>query len=326
MSGAPTRAAVLGAGRLGQAVAGILGAAGVETRLWSRNGASASRVAKKAKGVKAVKTVEAACTDVELVVLAVTAGALREVVAAYGDTARGDHLVLHATRGVEEGFVLPHEIIREETCVRKIGVLGGPLHAGELTSGRALAVVLASRFDEVPAAIRAITDGSPIRVHPSRDVVGVEVAGIISNVTALATGMAGAVGLGETARGVLLTRGLQEASLVGLALGAAPETFAGLAGVGDLIPRKVSSTERHHQVGAAVAEGVPLEEALTQAGGEVEGVVSAEAAVELAAHRGLKLPLVTATHAILHGQAEASAALETVLSLDFDLGRGLGRR
>src|SRR5690606_35793634 len=100
---------------------------------------------------------------------------------------------------------------REETCVRKIGVLGGPLYAPELQSNRPVAAVLASRFDETYEVVRHITANTPVRVHRSRDVVGVEVAGALSNVSALAVGMVEALELGDMARGVVLTQGLIEA-------------------------------------------------------------------------------------------------------------------
>src|SRR5690606_13524989 len=112
-------------------------------------------------------------------------------------------------------------------------------------------------------------------LHPVRDVVGVEVAGAISNVTALAVGMCETLSFGETARGVLLARGLSEATRLGIALGGDPATFGGLAGVGDLIPRRVSSTERHYEVGRRVAAGERVDDVLASMEGCVEGVITA---------------------------------------------------
>ncbi len=320
------RIAILGGGAMGQAVAEILSEAGADTTMWVRRPAARRALAKKRPKVAQAKSVAEAGAEADLVFVAVPAGAFREVVAAFGEAARPDHLLVHATRGVDGHFVLPHQVVREETCVRKIGVLGGPLHARDLVSGHPIAAVLASRFDETLAAVRAAVAGGAVHVHPSHDVVGVEVAGAIANVTALAVGMADQLGLGDTARGVLLTRGLVEASQVGRALGAEATTFAGLAGIGDLIPRRVAATERHHQVGAAVAQGTPLDAALAAAKGEVEGVHTAAAALDVADRLGLELPLAAAVHRILHGEAEAGPTLEAVLQLDLELAAGLRLR
>lgn len=315
--------AVLGGGRLGQAVAEILGHAGATVLLWARRKSARRTLAKKLDRVGIVDSVSEACEPAQLVFFAVPASGFREVAAQFGDSARGDHLVVHGTRGVETGFVLPHQILREETCVRKIGVLGGPLHVRDLRTGRPLATVLASRYDEVCAAVMRMSEGSPVRVHASRDVTGVEVAGVISHVSALAVGMSDALQLGDTARGVLLTRGLVEATRIGIALGADPATFGGLAGVGDLIPRKVASTQRHHQVGAALVAGRTLEDILSEVKSEVEGVVSAQEAVRLGERIGLDLPLIQAIDMVIHGEADARPAIEDVLQLDIDLVAGL---
>lgn len=318
--------AILGGGAMGQAVAEILAATEVDTRMWVRRPAARRSLSKQRPKIAQAKSVAEACGAADMVFVAVPAGGLLEVVAAFGEVARPDHLLVHATRGVDPGFVLPHEVVRRQTCVRKIGVLGGPLHARDLTSGRPIAAVLASRFDETIAAVRGAVAGAKVHIHPSHDVVGVEVAGAVANVTALAVGMADHLGLGDTARGVLLTRGLIEAAEIGRSLGADAATFAGLAGVGDLIPRRVAATERHHQVGAAIAEGTPLDEALAAVKGEVEGVVTAGAACGLAERTGLSLPLATAVHRILAGEAEAGPALEAVLQLDLELAAGLRLR
>jgi glycerol-3-phosphate dehydrogenase (NAD(P)+) len=146
----------------------------------------------------------------------------------------------------------------------------------------------------------------------------VESAGAISNVSALASGMADALELGETAQGMLLARGLAEAQRLGLALGAEPQTFAGAAGVGDLIPRRVTSTDRHREVGARVARGEDLDAVLAATGGPVEGVVTAKAALPEVARLKLKLPLIEGVARILTGEGDPRATLEALLQLDLD--------
>jgi glycerol-3-phosphate dehydrogenase (NAD(P)+) len=306
--------ALIGGGRLAEVMSRLLGASSTPQRVthWARNPDVARAFAERNPHVRACATLADAARDARVVVLAVPAMGLDEVAAAYGEVARGDQIVLHACRGVGEGFRLAHQLIRARTSVRKIVALGGPLHSRELGTGRVLAAVAASRFADGVEAVRAMTAGTPVRVHPTQDVVGVEVATAMSNVWALAAGMCDGLELGDTARGLLLTRGLVEAQRIGLALGAEPATFAGLAGLGDLIPRKVSSTERHHTHGALVAQGK------AEHGPLLEGVVTAEAARALGVSRRLKLPLVDAVGSVLSGARPAREVLEHVLTLDLE--------
>jgi glycerol-3-phosphate dehydrogenase (NAD(P)+) len=333
------RAGVIGGGRMARAVARVLRVAGADVKLWARREEQRAMLAKEIAGLVTTDEIGAATQDADLIFIAVPADAIGEVAHAYGDFARGDQIVLHASRGVAGGFTLPHQLIRANTCVRKIGVLGGPLHANELASGlavadgqsaptsgresiasfRPLAAVLASRFQEVIAELQTLTKGTSVVVHGSKDVIGVEIAGALSNVAAIAAGMSDGLQLGDTPRGVLLTRGLAEAKRLGVALGADAATFAGLAGVGDLIPRRVSSTDRHRVVGAQIASGKPLEEALRAVGGAVEGVLTAREAAVQANKLGLDLPLVRAVDRALSGAVPAREALEEILRLDLEL-------
>jgi glycerol-3-phosphate dehydrogenase (NAD(P)+) len=187
-------------------------------------------------------------------------------------------------------------------------------------------MVVASRYDESAEAVKQLVQGTPVRVHPSRDIVGVEIANAISNVSALAVGMCEELQLGDTSRGILLTHGLSEAAKLGAAFGALPATFAGLAGVGDLIPRNVTSTNRHHEVGRRLAQGLSLEGALQGLHGVVEGVLTAREASREGKRRGIQLALVNAVASIVDGAAKPEAALEAVLQVDLDLGRWLSAR
>lgn len=316
------RTAIIGGGRLALAIARLLAANEFSIRIHARRDDVRAELRNALPGVHVTDDIGTAVTDAEIVFLAVPAPALSEAAEAYGDYATGDQIVLTASRGVGPRFALPHELIRAKTCVRKIGIFGGPLHVREISTGRAIPAVLASQFSEVIAAVRKLAENTPVKIHPSRDLVGVEVAGAISNVTALAAGMATALELGETARGVILTHGLVEARRLGVALGASDSTFTGLAGIGDLIPRNVSSTDRHWLVGARLALGDSIEVALAAADGKhVEGVVTAPEAAAKARALGLSLPLVSAVDRICRGEAEARESLESLLQQDLDLDR-----
>jgi len=313
MTTEPTTVTILGGGTIAGAVCALLDRAGARVRLWARDPAQRERA--KVLGALVHDDVAGALAGSRFVFFAVPGWALPEVAERYGPHARGDHVVVHAARGVAPGFVLPHQAIRAHACVRKIGALGGPLYLEDLGEGRPLVAMLASRYDETFDVVRALVGGSPVRLHTTHDVVGVEVAGAISNVSALAAGLAEGLGLSETDQGVLLTRGLAEASRLGRALGAEAATFSGLAGVGDLIPRRVASTLRHRGAGKALAQSGAA------APRDHEGVVTAREARATAEHLRLDLPLVDAVARIVDGRAQPREALERVLALDLELER-----
>ena len=312
--------AILGGGRLGQAVAALLGPSAADVSLWARRKAVRTRLAKKLDTCSVVPNLEDACGEADVVIIAVPASGVRDVMTSFGEVARGDQIVLHGVRGVEEGFILPHKIVREETCIRKIGALGGPLMAPELHAGLPVTAVIASRFEETVGAVQAIAKSSPIFLHASKDLVGVEVIGAISNVTAIAVGMAHGLELGDTARGVLLTHGLADAARIGVGLGAERTTFAGLAGIGDMIPRKVNSTDLHHDLGKKISAGVFPEDA------HIEGLVTAKAALEHAEKSGIGVPLVRAVAAICTRELDAREGLMSVLESDLNLDGAFGGR
>ncbi|MCB9650836.1 MAG: NAD(P)-binding domain-containing protein [Deltaproteobacteria bacterium] len=318
------RMTLVGAGPLARAIGRILARGPTEVHLWARGQAARDAIRAEVPELNVHHELEAALEGAHVVLLAVPADQLTEAAERYGEHALGDHVVLTAARGVGPNFTLPHEMIRKKTCVRQIGILGGPIHARELATGRSINAVLATRFPRVLEMVRRLVSGAPVALHASKDIVGVQVAGAVSNVASLAAGMCDALELGDTARGVLLTHGLVDARKIGMALGATEATFGGLAGLGELIPRHVTSMDRHLDVGAAVAKGASLQEALQQAQGHVEGVVTAMEAMALADARGIELGLVRAVAQVLQGEASPREALEAVLhhSLDLDDPRG----
>ncbi len=313
-----TRFAILGAGRLALALGRVLPPSRVALTLWARKDEALNELRSTLPQIPVSNTLSEAVKDAQIVFMAVPAGALTEVANAYGEFAQPDQIVLCASRGVGEGFALPHELIRRQCCARKIGILGGPLHTGELTSGRPLSAVLASRFPEPISAVKALLAGGTVTIHGTKDITGVQVAGAVSNASAIAAGIAEGLDLGDTARGILLTHGLIEARRLGVRLGASPATFSGLAGVGDLIPRRVTSREHHLEAGRKLGQGKKLKEALSGLP-VLEGIQTAKAASQKAEALGLKTPLMSAISAVLEDQQSAQAALETVLQTPLDL-------
>ncbi len=304
---------------MARAIARVLEKSQVEVVVYARSPELRDSLRAALPAAKITHEISESVAGAPVVFLAVSADKLKEAAQSYGDHATGDQIVLTACRGVGPGFVLPHQIIRSVTCVRKIGVLGGPIHARELQGGRQINAVLASRYSEVSGALKKLTQGSLISLSLSKDLIGVQVAGAIANVASIAAGMADFVALGDTARGILLTHGLVEARRLGVALGAEDATFSGLAGVGELIPRHVTSMDRHLELGAKLAAGAPLAQAMGELDGHVEGVATAFEAVAAGQRLGLKLPLMEAVHAVLVGKARAQEVLEQVLARGLEL-------
>lgn len=312
--------AIFGAGAFSQAVATMVAATGRPVRIWARDKKQRTQVQEQLPAAVVTGDMEEACEGARFIVFGVPADAVEEVAKEYGDFARGDHVVVHGVRGFGRDCSLAHQAIRNQTCVRLVGALGGPLYFDDLRAGRPVVTVVASRFAETQSAVSAVTANTPVRVHTSSDIIGVEVAGAVSNITHLAVGMADALKLGETGRGILLTHGLADAERLGVSMGAMPMTFGGLAGVGDLIPRPVRSTERHHQVGAAMAFGETVDKALSKVEGSVEGIASARYGAAHAAKTGLSLPLIEGVASILDAGADPRETLEAILSRDIRIG------
>ena len=205
---------------------------------------------------------------------------------------------------------------------KKIVVIGGPIYLDDAGSGRILNAAIASRFDEALAAVRGLVKGAPIRLSATHDIAGVELCGALSNVGHLATGLAAGAGLSETDQGLLHVRALLEAGRFGRAMGAERGTFSGLAGVGDLIPRRVSSQKKHKDIGHAIAIGgigAGARDDDDDVTSTLEGAITAREGVRFADHHHVDAPLMRAVVAILDEGKPAGATLKEVLDTDLGL-------
>ena len=211
-----------------------------------------------------------------------------------------------------EQALLPHEVCATELPDAVCGVLSGPSFADEVARGQPTALTLASRDAVFAAAMARELHGGTLRVYSSSDVVGVEVAGAVKNVMAIATGICDGLGFGLNARAALITRGLAEVTRLGVALGGRTETFMGLAGVGDLILTCTGDLSRNRRVGLALARGKPLQEILDELGHVAEGVYSAREVARIAVARGIDMPI---THAVCEVLDRPSSAREVARQL-----------
>ncbi|MEY3780015.1 MAG: Glycerol-3-phosphate dehydrogenase [Pseudomonadota bacterium] len=213
--------------------------------------------------------------------------------------------------GVESG-AMPHEVCRQVAPRLQAGALSGPSFAMEVATAQPTALVAASAHAKVRQLLVDAFHSASLRVYANEDIVGVEVGGAVKNVLAIATGLCDGLNLGLNARAALITRGLSEMTRLGVALGAKPETFMGLSGLGDLVLTATGDLSRNRKVGLLLAQGMDLQQAVQSLGHVAEGVYSARTVVKRAQALGLEMPIAQAVVALLDGQlkpAEAVAAL-----------------
>lgn len=221
-------------------------------------------------------------------------------------------------KGMEaESAKLPHQIVAEELGESALcGALTGPSFAEEVANGLPTAITLAANDAEFASQMARELHSSRLRIYANDDLVGVQVGGAVKNVMAIATGICDGLGLGHNARAALMTRGLAEIARLGVALGGQPNTFMGLAGMGDLILTCTGDLSRNRQVGLALATGKKLPQILADLGHVAEGVSTAREVARLATERGIEMPITQAVNAILHEDVPAAEAVEKLLNRD----------
>jgi glycerol-3-phosphate dehydrogenase (NAD(P)+) len=320
--------AVLGAGNWGVTLAHVIASNGHSVLLWTRDPEQADEInrhhlsAREQPGLvlaptlRAVVSLSDAVAPAELVFMVVPSQAFRAVCRSYAELAQPDHLVVHGAKGLEAGTLLRMtQILAQETCVRQVGVLSGPNIANEIAQGKPAGTVIATRFPRIAALVDEALACSQLRVFVSADVCGVELLSALKNVIAIGAGMADQLGLGDNAKALLITRGLSEMMRLVLTLGAEPATTAGLAGIGDLMVTCASPLSRNHRLGAALARGASLEDALREIGMVAEGVFAARAARELARQHGVAMPVFEHIDRVLHEGLPVDRAIAALLEL-----------
>jgi glycerol-3-phosphate dehydrogenase (NAD(P)+) len=224
-------------------------------------------------------------------------------------------LVVSVTKGIEPGtFRRPTEVLAEVLGAARLVVLSGPSHAEEVSRGMPTSVVAASAEPELALRVQRDFATERFRVYTNLDPVGVELAGALKNVIGLAAGVCDGLGYGDNAKSALLTRGLAEITRFGVALGAEAATFAGLAGLGDLITTCFSRHGRNRQVGERLGRGEKLDDVLAGMSKVAEGVGTARAVHERAARMGIDMPITEAIYQVLYeGKAPAGAVADLML-------------
>jgi glycerol-3-phosphate dehydrogenase (NAD(P)+) len=315
---------VIGAGAWGTTLAMLLADAQRPVSLWSHSSEGAERLAHERTnerylpGITFAPNVRVVLDDTELAephrlyVLAVPSSHVRATIRRLAPSLAPGAAVLSVVKGIEEGTHLRmSQVVAEEAPGRPIAALSGPNLAREIAAGKPAGSVVASDDAELAADLAAILSSDRFRVYTNPDLIGVELCGALKTVMALAAGMVDGLGFGDSAKAGIITRGLAEMTRLGVAAGAYPLTFAGLAGVGDLIATCMSPLSRNRRAGELIASGVPWPEAQGQLAGVAEGVATVTGALELAADHGVELPIAEQVRAVVfEGRAPMAAVAE----------------
>jgi glycerol-3-phosphate dehydrogenase (NAD(P)+) len=327
LEGRLMRCGVIGGGAWGTALAQLLATNGHDVRLWALETAVVDSIntrhenpmflpgAALPQGLRATHAHREALTGAELVIYAAPSQHLREIAAAGARFVEPGATLAVASKGIERRtLALMCDVIEHESPSHATVAISGPSFAAEVAEGQPTAIVAASR---TPAAAQVVQDAlsnSRFRVYTHDDVVGVELGGALKNVMAVATGIHDGVGLGHNSRAALITRGLAEMTRLGVALGANPVTFAGLAGVGDLVLTCMGALSRNRTLGIEIGKGRQLADVMSGMHTVVEGVETTASAVALAQREGVEMPIASMVHRILFGGHTAAAALRELMA------------
>jgi glycerol-3-phosphate dehydrogenase (NAD(P)+) len=325
---------VLGAGAWGSAVAmsAAQHPAGHAVTLWARDAAQAQSMRAQAQNARYLPGIalppslsvvdgdfRALLPGADLVIVAAPMAALRGMLLALrGCTApvawlcKGFEAVPAGANSASFGL-LAHEVQAQVAPDLIAGVFSGPSFAQEVALGQPTALVAASAHAAVRDALVNAFHSPSVRVYANEDIVGVEVGGAVKNVLAIATGLCDGLALGLNARAALITRGLAEMTRLGLALGARPDTFMGLSGLGDLVLTATGDLSRNRRVGMLLAQGQTLAQAVESLGHVAEGVYSARTVVQRAQTLGVDMPIAEAAVALLDGRLQPAEAVAQLM-------------
>ena len=317
------KAAVVGSGGWGTALALCLLRNGHETLLWSHSRQKAEEMEKTRQnnmlpGVILPEDLQiawesASVAGYPLVVIACPSVHIRSVCRQVAPYLAEDAVLVSVTKGIEPGSLLRmSQIVREETH-REVAVLTGPSHAEEVAKNIPTACVAASENQALAELVQDAFMSDSFRVYTSADVIGSELGGALKNVIALCAGVSDGMGNGDNTKAMLMTRGLTEIARLGVAMGARKETFAGLAGVGDLIVTCTSQHSRNRRAGILMGQGKGPQEAMAAVGAVVEGYYAAKSAWELACKLGVEMPIIHVAYRALYENVDVKTVLKSML-------------
>lgn len=320
------KAAVIGDGGWGTALAMVLDRNGHDVTVWGPFSDYLDEIKASGEnktylpGVQVPSSIQwtsdhaGAVKDAGLVVLVVPSRFYKPVMEAFRPHIPESALVVSATKGLDEETHERMSEVAEQIIDHPVAVLSGPSHAEEVARGVPCAVAIAAKDHSIAEQIQQLFVNDTFRVYTLDDVIGVELGGALKNVIAVAAGISDGMGFGDNSKAALMTRGIAEITRLGVALGAKPETFSGLSGIGDLMVTCMSRHSRNRGVGERLGKGETLEEIMASMKMVAEGVWNCQAAKELAEEKGVSVPITEQVNAVVHAGKDPKQAVLDLMS------------
>ena len=319
---------VLGAGTWGMALARMLCVEGHQVTVWSAvereiDEFSVTRRHPNLPGMEIpkeiafTKNIETVCRDRDILLFAVPSVFVRSTAKAAAPFVEDGQVIVDVAKGIEADTLMTmSQIIESQIPSATVVALSGPTHAEEVALDLPTTIVSACRDQKAAELVQQVFTSQCMRVYTNEDVLGVELCGAMKNVIALAAGVAAGLGYGDNTKAALITRGMAEITRLGTAMGCKPQTFYGLAGIGDLIVTATSVHSRNNRCGLLLGQGVPPQEAVKQVGMVVEGIHALPAAMRLAEKYNVEMPLAAAVNAVVNEGADPKEAVAKLMARD----------
>ena len=317
---------VVGAGSWGTTVASLV-AHNVETTLWARRDDLVDEINSRHTNsaylpsatlpdtLRASSDLDALIAVADVVAMAVPSQGFRDVAARVANSIGATTPVVSLSKGLERSTLMRMSQVLEESMPgRPVAVLSGPNLAREILAGQPAASVIACADDAVATTLQQLFSRPTFRLYTNPDVVGCEIGGVVKNVIAIASGIAQGFGFGDNTKATLVTRGLAEMTRLGVAMGANPLTFAGLAGMGDIMATCASMQSRNTQVGVRLGKGESIADIVASMNMVAEGVKSSAVVVDLARKLGVEMPIAEQVARVCDGTQSAADALRALMS------------
>ena len=323
------RIGVLGGGSWGTALSILLANKGFDLDMWVRNKEQVVTMnntrenkrylpdVKLPDGFKVSGDMEKAIHNKDVVLLTVPTHGVREALSLAKNFINKNQIIVNVAKGIENDSLMRiSEIVKELLPENKYCVLSGPSHAEEVAINLPTTVVSASEHRDVAEYIQDLFTTPTFRVYTNPDIVGVELGGSLKNIIALGAGISDGLNYGDNAKAALMTRGIIEIARLGTKLGADPNTFSGLSGIGDLIVTCTSMHSRNRRAGILLGQGMSLEESVQKVGMVVEGIKTAKSAYKLSEKLNVEMPITQEIYNVLYNGIEANEAVMRLMGRD----------
>lgn len=317
--------AVLGTGTWALALTDVLLKNGHKVRMWGRSESQIKELQEKRTNSRYLPDyklegdimfstdINECVQNAQYILNVIPTQSIRSVIENMGDISK-EVIFINASKGIEKGSLKRiSEIFKEYYPKNRFVVFSGPSHAEEVIKKMPTAILSASAYEEAAKYVQDLFMNEYLRVYTGDDVIGVEVSGALKNIIAIAAGVCDGIGYGDNSVSAIATRGIFEIKRLGIMMGAKPQTFDGISGIGDLIVTCTSKHSRNRRYGKLIGEGMDSESAIKQINMAVEGISTAIAANELALHYNVEMPIQTALYKLITGECTAKQVVENLM-------------